>query len=263
MNHSMALGKGGLSARSLLVVTAVTLGFFFATATGFVIGGVAGVAVRPIWAVISPAYHEPTSAPEAVGVSPTKFAYAASTDTNEGQPTQSSPTAGAKVVGVTPSATATAVTVTPPTPTKTKAVATASRTPLPRPTATVAKLADPVYKASDAVRGPGGCDQYVVISGAVKDGSGKPVTGVNVHVTWKDNGSPRSGLFDDGGNTIKSDAAGNWRVETPVKNASFRRVDFSAAVVSDDGAKTFSPVVDFFLPACQMNASAQVNFDKQ
>lgn len=269
MNHSMTLGRGGLSARNLLVVTVVVLGVVFATATGFVIGGVAGVAVRPVWAMLSPASNEPTSAPEAVVVGPTKVAYAATADTDEGQPTQIPPTTGAvtgggftPTVAASASATATVVTLTP-TPTKTKAVATASRTPLPRPTATVAKLVDPVYKAGDAVRGPGGCDQFVVISGAVKDVSGKAIARVSVHVTWKDNGSPRSGLFDDGGNTTKSDAAGNWRVETPVKNASFRRVDFSVAVVSDDGAKTFSPVVDFFLPACQMNGSAQINFEKQ
>lgn len=134
-----------------------------------------------------------------------------------------------------------------------------SATPKPAPT----KQADPVYKLRGQVAfGPPDCNNFVFIGGTVES-FGKPTAGVSIQVTWKDPGTPPSDLYPDGAATAKTDANGSWMVKTGMKGASSNRLDFSATVVSEDGAKQFSPIVEFFIPGCRVNGSAQVNFEKQ
>ena len=269
MNLSMTLGKSAL-ARNLLTVMVAVLVVLSAAITSAVTVIVVSSAIR--WAVgaVSSTSNVPASASELVVVSPTKWAYAASTDNASGQPTQIPPAVDATDNGRTPVAnpsigtTTTAVTATP-TPTRTKAVATASRTPLPRLTATV-KPAEPFYKLSAEVSfGPASCDRFVFVNGTIKDRNGRPVPGIGVRVSWKRfYADPTYGSYGEGSAAAKTDANGNWKVETPFVNVTYFLTNISTVVVSEDGTRTLSPVVDSTpRGSCKDTASAQVNFEKQ
>lgn len=258
MNHTLGLRRPWLSTEILALLIIVLVVEFLLTTLGLI---TVGIVARSVWAPSSAANDESVANQLDAADSTLKVAYAVEDTIADPtlKPLGTDPMAGSGAnLQPMPSATATA------TATATKTKTSAVKTAVPKPTMTVT-LANPVYKASGVSTGPGNCNQLLWFGGTVKDKSGKPIAGVSVRVTWKKfYADPAFGSYGEGSATAKSDANGDWKAETSFVNATYHLTSFSAVVVSDDGTKMFSPVVDFSLAGdCRATASATINFERQ